>query len=105
VVADVLAVATVLGGGAMAGGGRGGGGFGQRQQGGLDGGGVLDGAAPAQPDATGAVLGDREVAAEVGGAVLAVVVSLGLAFGAVGVDDVDQVARGRGWRSPSPSTP
>ena len=76
--------------------GAGGGGFGERQQGGLDDGGVLDGAAPAQPDAAGAVLGDGEVAAEVGGAVLAVEVSLGLAFGAVGVDDVDQVARGLG---------
>ena len=51
---------------------------------------------PRSADAAGAVLGDGQVPAEVGGAVLGVEVPSGLAFGAVGVDDVDEVAGGLG---------
>ena len=75
---------------------RGGGGLGERQEGGLDPGGVLDGAAAPDPDAAGTVLGEGEEPAEVRGAVLPLQVLLGLAFGALGVDDVDEVARGLG---------
>ena len=60
---------------------EGGCGLGQREQGGLEGRGVLDGAAAAEPDAAGAVLDDRQEPAVVGGPVLPVQVLLGLAFG------------------------
>ncbi len=74
--------------------GRGGGG--EREQRGLEGGGVLEGAAALEPDPAGTVLGDREEPAQVRTAVLAVEVLLGVAFGPVRVDHAGQVAGGPG---------
>ncbi len=65
---------------------------GERQQRGPQHGAVLDGAPAGEPDAAAAVLGDREVAAEVGGAVLPVQGPLRLPLVALGVDDRGQVA-------------
>ncbi len=78
------------------GGVQGGGGLGQREQGGLDGGGVLEGAAAAEPDPAGAVVGDGEEPVVVRGPVGAVEVLLGVAFGLVGVGDLGQVPGGLG---------
>ncbi len=69
---------------------------GEREEGGLEGGGVLEGAAAAEAYAAGAVLGDREVAAQVRGPVGAVEGFLGVAVGAVGVDHLEEVAGGPG---------
>ena len=65
--------------------------LGQRQQGGLEDRGVLDGAAAAEPHAAGAVLDDGEEPAVVRGPVGPVQVLLGLALGLLRVGDLDQV--------------
>jgi len=75
--------------------GRGGGG-GEREQGGLEGGGVLDAAPAAEADAAGAVLGDRQEPVEVGGPVGAVEVAFGGGVGPVGIGDREQVPGGLG---------
>ena len=69
---------------------------GEREQRGPQGGGVLDGAPAADPDPAGAVLGDREVAAQVGGPVALLELLLGVAVGPLGIGHREQVPRGLG---------
>ena len=79
--------------------------LGERQEGGLQQGGVLDGAAAPEPDAAGTVLGDGQVAAVVGGPVLPVQRLLGVPLRLVGVGQLDQALGGRRrgrWRSAGP---
>jgi hypothetical protein len=88
--------ADAVGGNATAGAGLGGLGCRQRPQHLLDQRRVLDGAPSGQPNAADAVLGDREVPAEVGGALLAAQRPLVAAFGAVGVEPLEHVRAGTG---------
>ena len=71
-------------------------GAGQREQGGFEQGAVLGRAAAADPDSSGAVVADREVAVEVGGAFLTVQGGFEPAVHGVGVDDLDEVPAGPG---------
>ena len=68
----------------------------ERQQRGHQQGAVLGRPAALQADAAGAVLADREVAVQVGGAFLTFQLGLEAAVDGVGVDDLDQVPPGSG---------
>ena len=69
---------------------------GEREEGGCEEGAVLGRAAAADPDPTGAVGGDREVAVEVRGAFLTLQGGLEPPVDGVGVDDLDDVSPGPG---------
>ena len=71
-------------------------GLGEGEQGGAEHGAVLDAAATLDPDSAGTVLGDREEAAGVRGSLLPGEGGLVAALGAVGVDDLGEVAGGAG---------
>ena len=69
---------------------------GQREQGGFEQGAVLGRAAASDPDSSGAVVADGEVAVEVGGSFLTLQGGLEPAVHGVGVDDLGEVSPGPG---------
>ena len=69
---------------------------GQREQGGFEQGAVLGRAAASDPDSSGAVVAEGEVAVEVGGAFLTLQGGLEPAVHGVGVDDLGEVSPGPG---------